>query len=74
MIAILFAALFLLIGLGFSIWSAMGISGAFYIILRGDVSLRVMVSQMVGGIDSTTLVAIPFFIFVGNLMNRSGIT
>lgn len=74
MITILFAALFLLIGLGFSIWSAMGISGAFYIILRGDVSLRVMVSQMVGGIDSTTLVAIPFFIFVGNLMNRSGIT
>jgi tripartite ATP-independent transporter DctM subunit len=74
MIAILFAALFLLISLGFSIWSAMGISGAFYIILRGDVSLRVMVSQMVGGIDSTTLVAIPFFIFVGNLMNRSGIT
>ncbi len=74
MIAILFAALFLLIGLGFSIWSAMGISGAFYILLRGDVSLRVMVSQMVGGIDSTTLVAIPFFIFVGNLMNRSGIT
>ena len=74
MIAILFILLFLLIGFGFSIWSAMGISGAFYILLRGDVSLRVMASQMVGGIDSTTLIAIPFFIFVGNLMNRSGIT
>jgi tripartite ATP-independent transporter DctM subunit len=74
MIAILFAALFLLIGFGFSIWTAMGISGTFYILLRGDVSLRVMVSQMVGGIDSTTLIAIPFFILVGNLMNRSGIT
>ena len=74
MIAILFVTLFLLIGFGFSIWSAMGISGAFYILLRGDVSLRVMASQMVGGIDSTTLIAIPFFIFVGNLMNRSGIT
>ena len=74
MIAILFVTLFLLIGFGFSIWSAMGISGTFYILLRGDVSLRVMASQMVGGIDSTTLIAIPFFIFVGNLMNRSGIT
>ena len=74
MIIILFVALFLLIGFGFSIWSAMGISGAFYILLRGDVSLRVLVSQMVGGVDSTTLIAIPFFIFVGNLMNRSGIT
>ena len=55
MIAILFVSLFLLIGFGFSIWSAMGISGAFYILLRGDVSLRVMASQMVGGIDSTTV-------------------
>ena len=74
MIILLFAALFLLIGFGFSIWSAMGISGALYILVRGDVSLRVMASQMVGGIDSTTLIAIPFFIFVGSLMNHSGIT
>jgi tripartite ATP-independent transporter DctM subunit len=74
MIVVLFGLLFLLIGFGFSIWSAMGISGVIYILLRGDVSLRIVVSQMVGGVDSTTLVAIPFFIFVGNLMNHSGIT
>jgi tripartite ATP-independent transporter DctM subunit len=74
MIILLFALLFLLIGFGFSIWTAMGISGVAYILLRGEVSLRIVVSQMVGGIDSTTLVAIPFFILVGNLMNRSGIT
>jgi tripartite ATP-independent transporter DctM subunit len=74
MIAILFVCLFLLIGLGFSIWAAMGISGVFYILIRGDVSLRIVASQMIGGVDSATLVAIPFFIFVGNLMNRSGIT
>jgi tripartite ATP-independent transporter DctM subunit len=74
MIIVLFALLFLLIGFGFSIWTAMGISGVVYILLRGDVSLRIVVSQMVGGIDSTTLVAIPFFILVGNLMNHSGIT
>ena len=74
MIIVLFALLFLLIGFGFSIWTAMGISGMVYILLRGEVSLRIVVSQMVGGIDSTTLVAIPFFILVGNLMNHSGIT
>jgi tripartite ATP-independent transporter DctM subunit len=74
MIAILFVCLFLLIGLGFSIWAAMGISGVFYILIRGDVSLRIVASQMIGGVDSATLVAIPFFIFVGHLMNRSGIT
>jgi len=74
MILILFLLLFVLIGFGFSIWSAMGVSGVIYILLRGDVSLRIVVSQMVGGIDSSTLVAIPFFIFAGNLMNHSGIT
>jgi len=74
MILILFLLLFVLIGFGFSIWSAMGVSGVVYILLRGDVSLRIVVSQMVGGIDSSTLVAIPFFIFAGNLMNHSGIT
>lgn len=29
---------------------------------------------MVGGVNSQTLVAIPFFILAGNLMNHSGIT
>lgn len=74
MIIFLFVLLFGLIALGVSIWLAMGISGMTFILLRGEVSLRIVASQMVGGIDSTTLVAIPFFILAGNLMNRSGIT
>jgi len=74
MIVILFGCLFLLIGLGFSIWTAMGISGVMYLLIRGDVSLRIVASQMIGGVDSTTLVAIPFFILVGHLMSSSGIT
>jgi len=51
-----------------------GISGIFYILLQGEMSLRMVASTMVGGVDSTTLVAIPFFILAGDLMNRSGIT
>lgn len=74
MIVLLFAMLFLLIGFGFSIWTAMGVSGLIYILIEGDFSLRILVQTMVGGIDSDTLVAIPFFIFVGKLMDRSGIT
>ena len=74
MIIILFILLFSFIGIGFSIWTAMGVSGLIYILIQGDVSLRILVSSMVGGIDSTTLVAIPFFIFVGKLMGKSGIT
>ncbi len=72
MITLLFAMLFLFIGMGFSIWTAMGLSGLIYILVQGDFSLRILFQTMVGGIDSTTLVAIPFFIFVGKLMSRSG--
>jgi tripartite ATP-independent transporter DctM subunit len=74
MIIALFVLLFLLIGFGFSIWTAMGVSGMIYILVKGEFSLRILVQTMVGGIDSDTLVAIPFFIFVGKLMGRSGIT
>jgi tripartite ATP-independent transporter DctM subunit len=73
-IVLLFVMLFLFIGVGFSIWTAMGISGLIYILIQGDFSLRILIQTMVGGIDSATLVAIPFFIFVGKLMSRSGIT
>ena len=74
MIVLLFILMFAMIGLGFSIWFSMGASGLVYILLRGDVSLRVAVSQMVGGVNSDTLIAIPFFILAGNLMSSTGIT
>jgi len=74
MIIIMFVLLFLMIGLGFTIWFAMGASGVLYLLIRGDVSLRLIVSQMVAGVNSDTLIAIPFFILAGNLMSVSGIT
>jgi TRAP-type mannitol/chloroaromatic compound transport system permease large subunit len=74
MIVVLFALLFLFFGLGFSIWIAMGLSGVLYILLQGQVSLTVVASYLVQGVDSPTLIAIPFFILAGELMNKSGIT
>lgn len=74
MILIMFFLLFLMIGFGFSIWFSMGASGVAYLLIRGDVSLRLIVSQMVAGVNSDTLIAIPFFILAGNLMSVSGIT
>ncbi|MDT4763350.1 TRAP transporter large permease [Sphaerochaeta sp. PS] len=74
MIVILFVIMFVFIGLGASIWVSMGFSGVLYILLRGDVSLRLVASQMVGGVSADTLLAIPFFILAGNLMGSSGIT
>lgn len=74
MIILLFILLFLLIGCGFSIWSAMGLSGLIYILIRGEFSLKILASTMVAGVDASTLVAIPFFMLAGELMNRAGIT
>ncbi len=74
MIIILFFIMFALIGFGISIWVSMGISGVLYILIRGDVSLRIVASQMISGVSADTLLAIPFFILAGNLMGTSGIT
>lgn len=74
MIIILFVIMFSLIAFGVDIWISMGFSGIVYILLRGDVSLRLIASQMVAGVSPDTLLAIPFFIMIGNLMGESGIT
>lgn len=74
MIALLFIMLFILIGLGFSIWSAMGISGLIYILILGEFSLKIVASHLVSGVDSMSLVCIPFFMLAGELMNKAGIT
>lgn len=74
MILLLFVMLFLFIFMGFGIWAAMGLSGLIYLLVTRLASLQIFVSSMVGGVDSTTLVSIPFFILAGTLMNRSGIT
>jgi tripartite ATP-independent transporter DctM subunit len=73
-ISILFLLLFLLCAIGFEIWAAMGVSAVLYLLIRGDVPLNVMAQSMVAGVDIITLVAIPFFMLAGELMNESGIT
>ncbi|MCX7030673.1 MAG: TRAP transporter large permease [Spirochaetes bacterium] len=71
---ILLAIMFLLVGFGFSIWAAMGISGVVYILIRGSYSLKVVISSLLNGVDNSSLLAIPLFILAGELMNRAGIT
>jgi tripartite ATP-independent transporter DctM subunit len=74
MVSLLFLLLFLFCALGFEIWAAMGVSAILYLLIRGDVPLSVMAITMVSGVDIVTLVAIPFFMLAGTLMNASGIT
>lgn len=74
MIILLFVMLFVFIGFGFSIWTAMGISSLVYILIQGEYSVRVIASTLVSGVDNISLVAIPFFILAGEFMNQAGIT
>ena len=49
-------------------------SALVYVMLTGDLPPFVVVHRMVSGIDSFPLLAVPFFILAGNLMNNAGIT
>lgn len=70
---VLFAVMFTLLFLGIPIAVALGLASLSYIALEGlpDVLL---IHRMIGGVDSFPLLAIPFFILAGHLMNSGGIT
>jgi TRAP-type C4-dicarboxylate transport system permease large subunit len=53
---------------------AMAGSSLLYILGTGNLPPFVVIHRMVSGIDSFPLLAVPFFILAGNLMNNAGIT
>jgi TRAP-type C4-dicarboxylate transport system permease large subunit len=53
---------------------AMAGSSLIYILFTGNLPPFAVVHRMIGGIDSFPLLAVPFFILAGNLMNNAGIT
>jgi TRAP-type C4-dicarboxylate transport system permease large subunit len=53
---------------------AMAGAALLYIIWSGNLPPFVVIHRMVSGIDSFPLLAVPFFILAGNLMNNAGIT
>ena len=59
---------------GVPIAIAMCIASLLYIWISGTIPPLTVVHRMVGGVDSFPLLAVPFFIYAGNLMNSAGIT
>ncbi len=53
---------------------AMGLAAVAAIVQNGKVPMNTVVTQMVSGMDSFPLMAIPFFILAGELMERGGIS
>jgi TRAP-type C4-dicarboxylate transport system permease large subunit len=72
--AMLFAGFLGALTAGLPIAVAMCIGSLVYIWLSGNIPPLSMIHRMVGGVDSFPLLAVPFFIYAGNLMNSAGIT
>lgn len=74
MTALLFLSFIGGLMIGLPVAVALGGASLLYVALTGDLPLLVVVHRMVNGIDSFPLLAVPFFIMAGNLMNSAGIT
>lgn len=70
----LFALMLALFAIGTPIAFSMAIAAAAYMHFVSGIPLQGLVQRMAGGIDTFPLLAIPFFILAGNLMNTGGIT
>ncbi|MCH3918454.1 MAG: TRAP transporter large permease [Spirochaetia bacterium] len=51
-----------------------GISGAGYFFVHNEIPWSVLVQRVVAQTQSTSFLAVPFFLLAGNLMNETGIT
>jgi len=60
--------------LGIPIAFVLGLTSFVALLYSGDIPLLLMPKEMFSGTDSFPLLAVPFFILAGNLMNTGGIT
>lgn len=65
----------ILLAIGAPIFSAMVLSSVAYVLHAGNLNLFTMAAQrMFASVNSFTLLAVPFFVFAGLVMNMSGIS
>lgn len=78
MLLILFIVFAVLLLIGLDLFSAMGAASLAYLLLTrtGDMPLPLTLipQQLVGGVDSFPLLAVPMFLLAGELMTRGGVT
>lgn len=73
-VGILILALFVTIFLGFPICWSLGIVGLIGILSLDNAPVTLIAQSLYGGINYFPFLAIPFFIFAGEVMNKGGIT
>ncbi|SHF25885.1 TRAP transporter large permease [Alkalibacter saccharofermentans] len=74
MLWVLIIGFFVLMGIGVPIAFSMGLSGIVAIFIDGNIPRVIVPQRIFVAMDSFTLMAIPFFILAGELMNTGGIT
>lgn len=74
-VLILFGSFAVMLAIGVPITFAIGLSSLLSIItaLPPDAAISVISQKMTVGLDGFTLLAIPFFVLAGNIMNTGGI-
>ncbi|MDR0486547.1 MAG: TRAP transporter large permease subunit, partial [Elusimicrobiota bacterium] len=60
--------------LGMPVAFAIGISGFAFFLINPEIPMSIVVQKALSTTQSFTMLAIPLFIFAGNLMNNTGIT
>jgi TRAP-type C4-dicarboxylate transport system permease large subunit len=71
---ILLGSFLLFMILGLPVALAMAVSSLLYILVTGIAPDVVLAQRMIAGVESFPLLAVPFFILAGNLMNIAGVT
>src|ERR671932_2668282 len=71
---ILLGSFLMLMVLGLPVALSMAVASLLYILATGIVPDVIVAQRMIAGIESFPLLAVPFFILAGNLMNIAGVT
>jgi tripartite ATP-independent transporter DctM subunit len=75
---LIFAVFIVLLALGLDLFTAMGLASVVYLLaaLGGamPLPLTLIPQQLMGGVDSFPLLAVPMFLLAGELMTRGGVT
>jgi tripartite ATP-independent transporter DctM subunit len=74
MLAFIGILLVILLALGVPVAASVGLTAGIAVILIGDIPQEIIAQRFMTGVDSFPLLAVPFFILAGALMNTGGIT
>jgi len=74
MLAVIFGVFVVLLAINMPVAFGLGIAAVAGLLYQGQLPLNTLVTRMFVGVDSFTLLAIPFFIAAGEIMNACGIT